>query len=198
MTEPPLQDEARRSRNRRSLVLIMGIAIVPITMAYLLVYFFPELIPKGTTNKGMLVSPPIAISKIQDGMVKLPDRKWVLVMTAGVDCDKTCRHALYLARQANIALGKNANRVSRLLLVSDDHVSKAFQTTLSQDYSHMLIQYVAPDSVYAALGHVSTSGSLDGYIFLADPGGFVMMAYSPDNTGKDILSDLKHLFGTTG
>ena len=198
MTEEPLQQDTGRRRNRRSLVLIAVIAIVPMAMAYAVLYLFPQLIPKGTTNKGTLVSPAISMDKLSDSGLRLPRGKWMLVMSAGADCDRTCNHALYLARQANIALGKDASRVERLLLVSGNSVSQDFQDLLAREYPHMLVQYLAAGSVQATLGHLSSSGSLDGYIFMADPKGYVMMVYSPGNTGKDILADLKHLLGVSG
>ena len=199
MNQQTLPPDVQRARNRRNIVLIALIAFVPAVVAYSLLIFFPQYIPKGTTNKGTLIRPAITIDDLSDGgRIHFPTGDWMLMVPAGADCNQACQHALYLTRQTNIALGKNADRVERLLLVSGNHVSKPFNGLLEKEYPHMLIQYLAPGEIQRVLGRFATKGTLDGTIFMVDPEGFIMMYYTPKNSGKDILSDLKHLLGVTG
>lgn len=199
MTESPLPPEELRLRNRRNVIVMAVIAMVPVVMAYLVLYVFPNLVPQRTTNKGTLVRPAISMDKLSDnGRVQFPTGKWMLVVPAGIDCDQVCIHALYLARQTNVALGKNANRIERLVLISGNHVSPHFGTLLARDYPKMLVQYLSPGRVDDVLGRFASNQSLNGYIFMVDPRGFIMMYYSPHNSGKDILDDIKHLLGVSG
>jgi cytochrome oxidase Cu insertion factor (SCO1/SenC/PrrC family) len=197
VSDPHSAEERARRRNRRSLLFIAAIAVVPVVAAYVTLYFFPEFIPKDTTNKGTLIDPPISADKLSaGGRMTIPQGKWTLLLPAGVDCDATCRHGLYLARQVNMALGKDASRLTRVLLVSGSRLSSEFHDLIEREYPHMLVQYRAPGVVAGALGHIAPSGALDGFIFLSDPRGNIMMYYPPGSTGKDILSDVKHLLGS--
>lgn len=198
MTQPPPSLDELRARNRRNVLLIAFIAFMPVVLAFLILYVFPSLVPTRTTNKGTLVRPVISIKKLSDnGRVHFPEGKWMLMVPAGTHCDQACDQALYRARQTNIALGKNANKLERLLLVSGNRLSPEFHTLLGRKYPNMLVQYLAPGEVDKVLGRYSPTGSLDGYIFMVDPRGFIMMYYTPKNAGKDILDDIQHLLGVS-
>lgn len=193
MNERAPVSDAERRRNRRNILLIAAIALVPAILAYGFLFLFPGLIPHSTTNRGTLVRPPIPITQISS-QIQVPRGKWLLVVADGTDCDEACNHALYLARQVNIALGKDAGRLERLLLVSGNSLSPEFHDLLQREYPRVQVQYLAPGSVDAVLGKFDTHG----HIFMVDPRGFIMMEYTATNSGKDILDDLKHLLGIGG
>lgn len=196
MTQPPPSLDELRARNRRNVMLIAFIAMVPVVMALLLLYVFPSLVPSRTTNKGTLVRPVIPMDKLSDnGRIHFPKGKWMLVVPTGIDCDQACSQALYRARQTNMALGKNADKLDRLLLVSGSRIAPAFHDLLERKYPRMRVQYLAEGEVHKVLGEFDDNGSLDGYIFMVDPRGYIMMYYTPQNSGKDILDDIKHLLG---
>ncbi|HKI73433.1 MAG TPA: hypothetical protein VJ998_02255, partial [Pseudomonadales bacterium] len=164
MSEPNMSeaiDMGKRRRSRLTLVLIFVIGIVPIASAWIVLYFFPGLIPVNTTNKGVLVKPPIAVDRVSNlARAQLQKGKWALLLPVGSDCDKTCQHGLYLARQVNIALGKDSGRVQRILLVRGSEVSQPFNRLLKTEYPRMVVQYDSSADVAGTLGQYSTSGSL--------------------------------------
>lgn len=185
-------DIEQRNRNRRTLVIMAVIGVVPFAVAWMIYFHLPGLIPSTTTNKGTLVHPPVSAAPLET-TTPLPEGKWTLLVPAGEVCDDTCQHALYLARQVNVALGKDQDRVERALLVSGSQVEPAFHELLTKQYPDMAVRYYPSDVVDNALAPIIGGKALNGYIFIADPKGNIMMFYSPEHTGNDILKDLQHL-----
>ena len=46
-------------------------------------------------------------------------KKWTLVFFTENDCDKTCQEKLYKLRQIRLAIGKDREKVERLLVVNN-------------------------------------------------------------------------------
>ena len=60
MNEPMSELEAKQRRlSRTKLLALIVIAAVPIFLSIMLFEIFPELQPRGTTNKGELIVPSI-------------------------------------------------------------------------------------------------------------------------------------------
>jgi len=115
------------------------------------------------------------------------------MVSAGTFCDKVCEHALYLARQVNVGLGKDASRVQRALLVSGNNLAEESRALIERDYPRLLVIFYQPGLVEAGLGPAIGGRDIQGHIFLCDPNGNIMMYYTAAQGGKEILEDLKHL-----
>lgn len=180
MTEPT-PEEIRASRTK--LLTLIAIAFVPIMIAFLAFQYFPGWVPSGTTNQGELISPPINGAEISARLEKL--ESWGLLQPAGRACDSDCEQMLYLSRQVVTGLGKDAGRISRMLIVPGD-LSDEFRDLLGRE--HPDVEVIAAET--GLLDAVSEESPL---LFLVDPNGNVMMYYSTEKAGKPMLRDLKHL-----
>ena len=188
---------AQVRRGRRTALLLFALGFGPMILATVM-FYTGWLNPDGYSNQGQLITPPVAIQDLgltgADGepleqrfAVEQDDRNWLLMVTAD-QCNQSCEELLYLARQVNIALGKNASRVNRAALVGS--VPAELDNRWNDEYRLMerLQQTSASGSWPEALGSRSEPA-----IFLVDPLGNVMMKYTSENTGKQMLKDLKHL-----
>ncbi len=175
--------EALAKRNRRKLVLLFAIGFVPLFIAYGIFFYFPEWMPSTTTNEGVLIQPPL---QAEEFGINTEVGKWALIVPVGSNCDDICQSRLYYSRQVHIALGKESERVHRILLAFDDITS--WQAGVVAEYPALTI--------------VETTGLLEDFnidalateqIFLMDPFGNIMMYYGLDKAGKPMLKDIKHL-----
>ena len=175
-----MNDDVVQTHNRRSLVVLFAIGFVPLFIAWIVFFYFPQLMPTGTTNEGQLISPPIHASDIGlDGQLG----EWTLIVPVGAECDADCEERLYLARQVNTALGKNAPRVKRLALWTEGSGPAA---SVQANYPDMAAMPLAEDVLINKLGELNR-------IYLMDPLGNIFMVYTIDKAGKPMLKDMKHL-----
>ncbi len=179
------RDSERRSRIR--FLSIVAIAFVPIGVAYFVFFYFPALLPESTTNQGILVRPSVQMPTD----ILLSNSQWSLLLPVGDDCDATCEQVLYLSRQVHVGLGKDAARLRRLV-ISTGELSQRFHELLIE--SHQKVAILDPDPrILALLNGIITDATARSIVFLIDPNGNVMMYYRPDQGGKPMLKDLKHL-----
>ncbi|MCL7942687.1 hypothetical protein [Marinobacter sp. ATCH36] len=185
-------------RGRRTALLLFAIGFGPMVFATIM-YYTGWLNPTGHSNNGELIQPPAPLSQIQlEGANGKPladrfgpeasDPEWMMVVVSG-NCAADCEELLYRARQVNIALGKNANRVNRsawLGSVSDD-------LTARWDAEYRSMERLSISGEGTAQWPAGISPEQEPRILLVDPFGNVIMHYGNEHTGKDMLKDLKHL-----
>ena len=174
-------DEGAQRRSRAKLLAIMAIAFVPLFIAYFGYFFAPDLAPRGTTNQGELILPPVSASDINETLGQ--KRQWTLILPVGSSCDADCEQLLYLSRQIVTGLGKDSSRVGRVVL--SEQVGQPLQTLLQQEHEDVQVL----SGPQAPLTGVQSEPAL----FLMDPNGNVMMYFTVDKAGKPMLKDLKHL-----
>jgi len=145
-----------------------------------------------TTNQGTLIQPPILLDDIETG----PGRKWVLIIPVDTSCDDVCQRVLYLSRQTHIALGKNTSRVQRVI-VTEGSLSAEFEELLKEEHSEAKVIDLAGDNTIVRLKALVPNGLHKLIVFVMDPNGNVMMYYRPEQGGKPMLKDLKHLLKTS-
>lgn len=185
-------------RGRRTALLLFAIGFGPMIFATIM-YYTGWLNPTGHSNNGELIQPPVPLAQMQfegaDGM-PLADRfgpaaadpEWMMVVVSG-NCRADCEELLYRARQVNIALGKNANRVNRSAWLGT--VSGDLTARWAEEYSSMERLGISGDDSPQWPAGVSPDQAPR--ILLVDPFGNVIMHYGNEHTGKDMLEDLKHL-----
>ncbi|MDX1456490.1 MAG: hypothetical protein R3276_02815 [Marinobacter sp.] len=185
-------------RGRRIALLLFAVGFGPMLVATAMFYtgWFN---PGGHTNRGELLQPPLAVQELAllgaDGqplaerfVPQATDSKWLMLVVADA-CDEQCEELLYLARQVNVALGKNANRVGRAAWLGQVPVSLSERWT--EEYNAMERLSVMPDTQPAWPDQLSPASVPS--LLLVDPLGNVMMRYGNTHTGEDMLKDLKHL-----
>ena len=186
---PPQSDEQRR-RGRRVALAILGLCAAP-TVAAWLAYFVWQ--PRARMNYGELIEPrPLSDAELRlpDGGVLRPSQlrgKWVLLQIDSGTCDDGCRRKLVYMRQARLALGKDADRVERVWLLSD---AAAPAPTLLREHEGLRVAR-APDEAF--LRQFPATRNPADYIYVVDPLGSVMLRFPRDPDARRMLSDLARL-----
>ncbi len=200
MNEMLEEQTTTQSKGRLKLWGLIVIAAAPLVVASIM-YFGHIGVPSDTTNHGTLILPPLQAEDWKLREVQLTDpgfiqydgkSKWVMLVVGSGDCSARCEEALYLTRQINVALGKEVDRVTRLLMVPEGTagLEKALQG--HESLVNQKFEQEEFEGLQQALKDYDIS--LQGYdILLMDPLGNVMMHYTDTHSGKDILEDLKRL-----
>lgn len=195
----PLQANNPKKTGRGMAYLLFGVGAIPILLAFIM-YFSGSLIPQGRTNNGTLILPPLDIndwglSAEVEIKTDSEDGKWRLIVVGDGSCDQRCQEALFIVRQVNTALGREAKRV--------EHAYVELKTTLDPELTQ-LIKTEHPELLVFLGDRYRVTRSIDqklsgsdalssSYIFVADPLGNIMMYYTQENVGRDILDDMKRL-----
>ncbi len=192
----PTPEQVRRGR--RTALLLFAIGFGPMVFATIM-YYTGWLNPAGHTNNGELVQPVVPVTELQlqtaDGQPlanrfgpERADAEWMMMVVAG-QCSEECEKLLYLARQVNIALGKNADRVTRAAFIAN--VPAGLEARWAEEYSAM--ERLQSRGDQAPAWPAGVQPDREPRILLVDPFGNIMMHYGNEHTGKDMLKDLKHL-----
>lgn len=185
-------------RGRRMALLLFAVGFGPMIFATVL-YYTGWMNPSGHSNHGELIQPPAPLAELQlegaDGSPladrfgpQLEDPEWMLMVVAS-NCNSECEELLYLARQVNIALGKNAARVNRAAWLGT--VGEDLAGRWDSEYSSMEQLSLAAGSEPSWPAGVDPSQQPR--ILVVDPFGNIIMHYGNEHTGKQMLNDLKHL-----
>jgi hypothetical protein len=194
--EGPTPEQARRGR--RTAFLLFALGFGPMIIATIM-FYTGWLNPAGHTNNGVLLQPLAPVSALNlespNGVPldqrfgpEVADPNWMMMVVAG-ECGSQCEELLYLARQVNIALGKNAHRVSRAAVLGS--VPADLQARWSREYSSM--ERLVPAAGTQPAWPPGMAPATEPRILLVDPFGNMMMHYGSEHSGKDMLEDLKQL-----
>ncbi len=149
----------------------------------------------GTKTSGQLLVPTIPLKKLkltnQKGLpfkhIQL-NKTWTLLVLAKNKCP-TCTQNLIESRQMHVALGKHANKLSRLQLFIDQPLSQEAIKTANE--SHPKLRLANADS--HAFNELPKQIRDSDYL-LVDAKGWIMMTYPTGTNEKAMMSDFKHLF----
>ena len=219
MTEQVTDLNQRQAR--RVLLLIAGIPVGMMLAATALWWAVQQgyvdiLGSVGTANHGELVDPPRSLSDVvfqHEGVAEtlwadLPTKWYLVVVQRGDVCDETCQQQLYQTRQIHLALGKDFNRVGRVLLGDVAAASVLISpVTAHNDEPQRLLPWLEREHLGLTPLTLGSS-SLDtlvpetidqpGQWYVVDPAGWVMMRVADDLHYKDVISDLRFLLKHSG
>lgn len=152
-----------------------------------LLYFSGWLTPDEQVNKGILLTPVLQLDDLGLELESVnPDRQWLMVQTSA-NCQADCEQQVYLQRQTHVALGKNEPRMKRLLLSNT-----AGLEGLTEQYPGLELHPLTEVSD-TFREQVPAQFSDQNYVFIVDPLGNIPLYFTPGNTFKDQLDDLKKL-----
>ena len=187
---------ARTRLGRWKMLLIMVICAAPVVTSYLTYYVIR---PQGRTNYGSLIQPTRSLPDLQslplralDGQPFDPARlkqQWLFITVASGACDALCEQQLYLQRQIRESLGKDKERVDRVLLISDEQpmrpeLSKGLEgATVLRVPSEALGRWLAPEA-----GH-----TLAEHWYVVDPMGQWMMRFPAKAEPRAVQKDWNKL-----
>jgi len=185
-----MQNDA--SKNRKKLVLVVAIFVLPIIASYLAYYVWQ---PQGAVgNYGELIPPvtlseTITLTKLEGGETKLKDLrgKWVLVQVDAGSCDAACEQKFYAMRQARLMQGREQDRVVRLWIVSDN---VAPNPLVRQKIDDMLL---LKDASGALIAKLPAPINAKQHIYFIDPLGNLMMRWPANPDIKRMHKDIQRL-----
>lgn len=189
MTDP-------RARGRRNFLLMAAMFFVPVLVVFIL-YYGGLWSPSGSAAKGELIHParPLEIAGLRfpDGAAAGPEAfqgKWTLVYISDGSCDEACRTALTYGRQTRIAVGKDIDRVQRMLLgAQGGDFDQAYLQAEQPDLK--LVDATSPEARNLL---AQFPGDRAHSLYIVDPLGNLMMRHDATQViNKDLLSDLKKL-----
>ena len=184
---PPSMSEAKpaatRRRGRIQLLLILLGVIGPMVLAtgmYKLQFWVPE----GRSYHGELIGNGQTRADLG---VQADEERWQMLVTAPKDCAVDCQQLVYLARQIQIGLGREAGRASHALAAAQP-LSADYEAKLTREYPQ-LQRYPLDAGVFSK----TTGDKATPQLWIIDPHGNLVLRYDPAVKGKDLLNDLRHL-----
>lgn len=160
---------------RAKLVLLASLFALPIVASVVAYLFFP---PAPTANYGELLLPP---ASAPTELMAMRER-WILVTWDRAPCEAACLAKVTAMRQVRLALGRNASRVDRVLMLD----GAGGRAPPPEGFEGMVV---------IGAGGVPHAGLIgdDAHIHLVDPNGNVMMRWPARPDMKRMLKDLERL-----
>ena len=186
------------SKILRSRLILLGVAlvfIIPILVSWYLVFFSDFKKGDGGTQKGELISPVIPLGEpevfnLKSKTIESIKGKWTLLFFVENECNQLCEDKLYQLRQIRLALGKDRDKVDRLLVSKNKQQWSQYTNSFngqkyidptSRDYNRLIKKL----NDYAGLDLKAT--------YLIDPYGFLMMKYPQDDNPMGTIKDIERL-----
>ncbi|MBU2869526.1 hypothetical protein [Colwellia sp. E2M01] len=177
--------QASTHKNRRSLLLLLAVFILPVVLAKLALD--NQWLSLGVTNQGKLITEPLTLAELGlDG--KITDKKWQIIYRLPNECSELCLHSIETVHNSYVALGKYMPRVSAVLLKED-----IFSVQQNEQLAKSQWQILS----LSAQMHRSIPNP---QVLIADPLGNVILQHSIPETeaqqnsfGKAIIADMKKL-----
>jgi hypothetical protein len=185
------------TKKMRSKVFLAVLLLTPIlVVTFSTLYFLSGMSPDGTKNNGEFFKRYFDLNDFKNiegkqDLIKFEDGKWILsVYVTNIDSSEK---SIYLARQLNVALNRDINKLKRVIFYSNK--------LLEPNLKDIKLQYprveIIEDKNGVLLNVLQRNSSLDfnieNPIFVIDPYGRAVMYFLPDTDPKLILKDLKVL-----
>jgi hypothetical protein len=186
-------DATPETGHRRLIPLVLFLLFLgPLLLAAILYFGDPGYRPRDTVNYGELIEPAVLLPALEHADGTLLRDAWTVVHIDAGGCSETCGAALHDTRQVRLALGRNGDRVRRLLLESGQAPLPA---DLADRHPDLVVVRVGPREadLLEAFPAPDDGPPAAGPIFLVDPLGNLMMRYPPDTDPGGLLEDLERL-----
>lgn len=180
---PDLSELPDRRKGRWQLILILLMVIGPMVLATLM-YKLQFWVPDSRSYHGEMIGDGQTRADIG---VQADEQRWQLLVTAPTACATDCRQLVYLARQLQIGLGRDASRASHAL-ASAQPLSADYDARLKAEYPQ-LQRYVLDLSTF----NRNAAAPGEAQLWIVDPHGNLVLRYDATVKGKDLLNDLRHL-----
>lgn len=189
------------NKTRLVIPLLIFLFVWPMVGAWLCYVESPAL-HFTTMNSGQLIDTPLDFSRLKltdmDGTRWNPTifkHHWILFYLIPASSAANCEKNLYSMRQVRIALGKDRDRLERLVITFPNNATPSLDKLINNSYEGT--QHVAADTAQIKNffgADIEASIALrQGTLYLVDPLGNVMMKYTSDIAPKKLLSDLTRL-----
>lgn len=179
---------------RGKFLLLLALFILPTVASFVAFYFLP---PPAATSYGRLISPAIplpevALTRLDDARDNLPPAlrgKWLIVTREQGACAERCHRKLVTMRQARLVLGRDQDRVVRVVLVEDD--AKPEPGVLKEYDGTVWVS--AKSLAWSKLFPVPKDADRHAFIYGVDPLGNVFIQYNDAPDIKMMANDLRRV-----
>jgi len=178
-----MSETSDRRKGRWQLILILMMVIGPMALATFM-YKLQFWVPQSRSYHGEMIGNGQTRPHIG---VQADEQRWQLLVTAPTACAADCQQLVYLARQLQISLGRDASRASHAL-ASAQPVSAEYEAKLKVEYPQ-LQRYSLDLSTFTK----DAAAPGDAQLWIVDPHGNLVLRYDAKVKGKDLLNDLRLL-----
>lgn len=186
---------SKQNKGRLILIAIASMFFLPILLSYYLNFYTDFKKDAEGVQHGILINPPIKLGPLYGFSIGQKDlqeleQKWTLVFFVEERCDKNCQEKLYQLRQIRLAIGKDRDKVERLLIANklidwrnykEDFIDQKVIDRRSQSFQ-------ALNQLFK-----SYQGYSKDAIYLVDAYGSLIMKYPKDTEPKGIIKDIERL-----
>jgi hypothetical protein len=188
----------QHKKNRRIIIFIFAMSIVPFGIAW---YLSSNMNWMGSgTNNGELITPVVTTERneligFDDFSRKNMDElkgHWVLVnVIPNNDCNTVCQQAIHKTKQLRLMMNKDLTRIRRLVLIIPEINIDSASHWWKDDAR--LIRVKPAASLLEKLKNIRNGVIPDGMLLIMDPLGNLMMQYQPEFDPYKVKSDLRKL-----
>lgn len=183
------------------MVLLLAVLFLGPPLVATIMYLHPDIWqPGATTNHGELIYPPMVVDAAAmrnlEGEPFAPEDfrgHWTIGYVSDGDCLGLCQERLFHMRQVRVALGKDRERVERLLLTTAAGRDNANVADVLQMYPGLAAATRPESDGIPVAGSRNGAMPREGEMFIVDPQGNLMMRYPEDAGPMDLLEDLRKL-----
>lgn len=194
LAEPAIDPKSVRKRGRWMLWLVLLVCASPMIASYFTYYVIK---PEKRNNYGTLIDQrahpvPAMATTTLDGRPQALEQfkgKWVMLMAGPGACPDSCRKQLFALRQLRLMQGKEADRIERVWLITDQ---EPLDTLIIREYdgTHMLR---ADGATVASWLPADTGTTPADHIYLIDPLGHLMMRFPKDPQLQEVRKVYKDI-----
>ena len=194
----PKTEDAVKKSNRRTLIAILAVALLPIIAAYTM--FFSGIgVPQNTVNNGILLSKAVKIQDLisdkDDVLIKAiaDDKLWRLVIPITGACNQDCQQNLYTTRQVHIRLGEKSTRVERYTVNLAGEIGRQYLESIAADHPRLKNTSADLSAWQSWIQNAGLTRDIESqpYYLLVDQEGYAMMYYDAEIHGNLLLKDIK-------
>lgn len=194
LAEPAIDPKSARKRGRWMLWLVLLVCASPMIASYFTYYVIK---PEKRNNYGTLIDQrahpvPAMATTTLDGRPQALEQfkgKWVMLMVGPGACPDSCRKQLFALRQLRLMQGKEADRIERVWLITDQ---EPLDTLIIREYdgTHMLRADAAAVNQWLPVDGGTTPAD---HIYLIDPLGHLMMRFPKDPQLQEVRKVYKDI-----
>ncbi len=191
-------EKNRLRASRLKLLLVFSLFLGPLLVAFLWYYGFgARLAPQGQSNHSPLITPAVPLPQFENPVYNgkpvnntFLKKKWTIVHIVGDSCSESCRKALYNTRQARLAIGKDTNRVQRLIVLS----GSVLASEVAANHPDATLVRASDEGIGTLLRSISILFQVGEYdALVVDPLGNLMMSIPLEQDPGLLVKDLKKL-----
>ncbi len=195
LAEPAIDPKRARKRGRWMLWLVLLVCASPMIASYFTYYVIK---PEKRNNYGTLIDQrahpvPAMATTTLDGRPQALEQfkgKWVMLMVGSGACPDVCQKQLFALRQLRLMQGKEADRIERVWLITDQ---EPLDTLIIREYdgTHMLRADAATVTQWLPTDNGTTPAD---HIYLIDPLGHLMMRFPKDPQLQEVRKVYKDIY----